>query len=268
MRPRAVTSVRRRGPSPSNDRVSAHRCEIALEPGTIMEHTAEPPGEPRADVVDGHGPHAAQRPSTDLARLVEELRSLIDQVARTEAPTPALEAATAAVRQASAVLAPHTPSWAPSIYARIGPMVQPQDFFPFSPVIGRWNPLAPPLTFEIGEDRVVRGAGVLGAAYEGPPGCVHGGMVAEILDELCGCAAIAGGAPGMTGTLTIRYRNPTPLHTELTLEARLAEVEGRKSRVVGSISAGGVVCAEAEGIFIKVDRSRFAGLLEVAPEER
>jgi hypothetical protein len=40
---------------------------------------------------------------------------------------------------------------------------------------------------------------------------VHGGVSAMILDQMLGEAAGAGGKPGMTGTLTLRYRQATPL---------------------------------------------------------
>ena len=36
----------------------------------------------------------------------------------------------------------------------------------------------------------------LGALYEGPPGMVHGGVVALVLDQVLGEAAAAGGSPG------------------------------------------------------------------------
>ncbi len=47
--------------------------------------------------------------------------------------------------------------------------------------------------------------------YEGPPTCVHGGVIAELFDELLGISNILAGPGAMTGTLTIRYRRPTPL---------------------------------------------------------
>ena len=37
------------------------------------------------------------------------------------------------------------------------------------------------------------------AAYEGPPGYVHGGWVALTFDEILGMTNIASGHPGMTG---------------------------------------------------------------------
>ncbi len=50
-------------------------------------------------------------------------------------------------------------------------------------------------------------------AYEGPPTCVHGGVIAEVFDEVLGAANIVAGVRAMTGTLTVRYRKPTPLNT-------------------------------------------------------
>lgn len=128
----------------------------------------------------------------------------------------------------------------------------PHAFFDHSPMLGRANPLAPPLELW-GEDGLMRGRVRFGAAYEGPPGCVHGGYIAAAFDEVLGSAQSLGGRPGMTGRLTIHYRSPTPLHTELVLEARVSEVSGRKTLVKGTLRAADVVCAEAEGLFIAID---------------
>ncbi len=58
-----------------------------------------------------------------------------------------------------------------------------------------------------------------GVAYEGPPGYVHGGIIAAAFDEVLGMAQSLTGNPGMTGTLSIRYRRPDPcLLTELVFE--------------------------------------------------
>ena len=65
-----------------------------------------------------------------------------------------------------------------------------------------------------------------GTAYEGPPGSVHGGVVAAMFDEVLGMTQSLSGQPGMTGTLRIRYRRPTPLHRELRFEGTLDRVDG------------------------------------------
>ena len=66
----------------------------------------------------------------------------------------------------------------------------------------------------------------------------------------------------MTGTLTIKYRNPTPLHTELFFEAEIIKIEGRKIFTVARLYAGDVMTAEAEGLFISVGEEKFQGLLK------
>ena len=100
------------------------------------------------------------------------------------------------------------------------------------------------------------------SAYEGPPGCVHGGYIAAAFDELLGFANSLSGTPGMTGTLTIRYRRPTPLHTELRFEGRYERSEGRKIFTTGQLFSGETLCAEADGLFIAVDFERFRRLFE------
>ncbi|MGH2685378.1 MAG: PaaI family thioesterase, partial [Actinomycetota bacterium] len=126
----------------------------------------------------------------------------------------------------------------------------PGRFLPLSPVIGTCNPMAPPV--EVWPvDGGVRAAARLGAAYVGPPGRVHGGWVAAILDQVLGFACVAAGHPAMTGTLTVTLRQATPLHDDLDIVARILEVDGRRVTARGAISAGGAVTAEAEGTFIK-----------------
>ena len=133
----------------------------------------------------------------------------------------------------------------------------PMDFFPNSPVIGTSNPIAPPVTLVAvdgvdGGMREMRGTVNFGYPYEGPPTCVHGGAIAEAFDEVLGATNIVAGNPGMTGTLTIKYRKPTPLLTDLRIEARCLGWSGRKIRTWGGMYNGDVLTAEAEGVFIAV----------------
>ncbi len=123
-------------------------------------------------------------------------------------------------------------------------------FFPYSPVSGALNPLAPPLRlWRDGE--VVRGEATLGTAYNGPPDGVHGGMVAALLDELLGATCVALGRGGFTGTLSIRYHALTPLDRLLELEGRITGEERSKVFVSGELRVGPTLCATAEGIFVR-----------------
>jgi acyl-coenzyme A thioesterase PaaI-like protein len=116
-------------------------------------------------------------------------------------------------------------------------------------LIGERNAIAPPLAMAHGDDGSVWTEFELGAAYEGPPGHVHGGVCALILDHVLGAAVHQPGRPAVTGTLTTRYRHGTPLSRTLRAEARIARVDGVKTFVSGQITAGGVTTVEADGIF-------------------
>ena len=65
----------------------------------------------------------------------------------------------------------------------------------------------------------------------------------------------------MTGTLTIRYRRPTPLLAPLELAARNTGREGRKIFTWGGIYYQGELTAEAEGIFIEVPPGRMLDIV-------
>lgn len=135
----------------------------------------------------------------------------------------------------------------------------------FSPLLGRANPMAPPMEFFLEEATDEEGPKVcadvtFGHAYEGPPGHVHGGLVAAALDELLGATQALSGSPGMTAQLDISYRAPTPLHVPLRLESTLDAVEGRKIYTSGRIMNGEVVCAEATGLFISIDFGAIAAM--------
>jgi acyl-coenzyme A thioesterase PaaI-like protein len=123
-------------------------------------------------------------------------------------------------------------------------------------MVGYANPIAPPVEVwtVLGSEgqREIRGRVTFGYQFEGPPTCVHGGIIAELFDELLGLANITANQAGMTGTLKVIYRNVTPLMAPLDLVARLTGTEGRKIYTWGAIYHQGALTAEAEGIFIEV----------------
>jgi acyl-coenzyme A thioesterase PaaI-like protein len=136
-------------------------------------------------------------------------------------------------------------------------------------VVGLRNPIAVPL--QIVQDKVVGRASAefeLNALYEGPPGQVHGGVVALVLDQVFGEAAAAGGTPGMTGTLTLRYVLNTPLGP-CSAAAWVDRRDGVKTVVKGELRrADGTVTVTAEGIFIlpRWAREKLAAHGETPPQ--
>jgi acyl-coenzyme A thioesterase PaaI-like protein len=118
-----------------------------------------------------------------------------------------------------------------------------------SPISGRSNPLAPPLHLEM-EGDVTKAWAVWTDAYEGPPGCLHGGWVAAAFDDIMGLAQMASGRAGFTGTLTVKMLKPTPLHERIDYEAHLDHFEGRKIWVKATARHGDDLLGEAEIVFI------------------
>lgn len=116
-------------------------------------------------------------------------------------------------------------------------------------VVGLRNAMAPPLQTVHEPDGRVHAEATLGAAYEGPPGLVHGGVVALVLDQLMGETASGFKRLTLTGTLTMRYRRGTVLGP-VRLEGWIDREEGRKVFVKAQISDVEGVSVEADGVFI------------------
>jgi acyl-coenzyme A thioesterase PaaI-like protein len=119
-----------------------------------------------------------------------------------------------------------------------------------NPVIGVRNPIAPPVDLQFGDPGKVWADFHLGAAYEGPPGHVHGGVCALVLDHVLGEVASGGlTRPAFTGTISCRYLRATrlgDLHTEATIE----RIDGVKTFAVGHLADEEGITVEAEGVFI------------------
>lgn len=139
---------------------------------------------------------------------------------------------------------------APGVEARMVDMWGGEGFTRHDPVSGPENAIAPPLHLRGRDDGSIVGEASLGMPYQGPPGYVHGGVSALLLDHALGVANGWAGTSGMTAELTLRYRRVTPLFEPLTVTARQVAVDGRKIRTEGAIHAGGETCVEASGLFI------------------
>ena len=187
---------------------------------------------------------ARKRALADVVRRLVEASALADSGAVD--PTD-LDATTAAL----AAVADRMSAW-PSLHATgLALAPGPQGaLLERSGIAGRANPLAAPVQWETGSDGVTRGHAVFGPAYEGPPGCVHGGFVAAAFDDLMGSAQTASGTAGYTGTLTVRMIRPTPLGRRIDYEAAVDRVEGRKIHVWGTADCDGERVAEAGIVFV------------------
>jgi acyl-coenzyme A thioesterase PaaI-like protein len=191
--------------------------------------------------------------SDDVARLrsiyeplTESVRALIDATIRTEAGAETVAAAKAEIDAATARLRSRQVDGSYGIRFTVD-----GDQMPWgNVVIGVRNPVAPPLVVKQSDSGGVRTDFHLGAAYEGPPGHVHGGVAALVLDHVLGAAATSQEKPRLTGTITLRYLRTTRLG-DLHAEARIARTDGVKTYAVGHLADDEGVTVEAEGVFIQ-----------------
>ncbi len=207
--------------------------------------------------IDDVNPHRQIR-----RRIGTALRDVIERLIATDAPDDDLERAAGTLELTARALEgyAHGRVYQGAEAATVAGDGSPSEaHLDYSPVVGLANPLAPPLELSIVDDHLI-GTVEYGSAYEGPPGHVHGGMIAAGFDEVMGAAQALGGKPGMTGTLTIRYEAPTPLRVPLRFDAYVERVEGRKIFVACDLNHGDVRCARAEAVFISVDFSRLAAM--------
>jgi len=195
-------------------------------------------------------------------RLARAMRLVIERLVPSNAPEDELRAAADGLERYAEALKAHPRLSRFTGYAESANAGDVGAFFDQSPLIGLANPLAPPITIGRSGEQSAVGSVTFGSAYEGPPGSVHGGFVAAAFDEVLGYVQSLSGNPGMTGTLTIVYRRPTPLHTELRFESEIVRVEGRKIFTRGRVYAGDLLTAEAEGVFITVDLAKFEELMK------
>lgn len=104
-----------------------------------------------------------------------------------------------------------------------------------------------------------------GPGAEGPPGHAHGGSIAAVLDEAMGAAVWLEGRVVVAVRLLTEFRRMLPLGTDGRLEAWVTGGERRKIEARGRLTGDdGTLYAEAEGLFVEVDRTRFRDLLERA----
>lgn len=178
--------------------------------------------------------------------LTQSVRELIDAAIRTEVDDDAVAAAKAEIDSATARLRSKQLEGTFGVrYLDSGRQMAWGNV-----VIGTRNPIAPPLLISHDPSGKAWCDFELGAAYEGPPGHVHGGVAALILDHVLGEAASDGRTPRLTGTLTLRYVRATRLG-RLHAEAMTTRVDGVKTFAAGHLADDEGITVQAEGVFIK-----------------
>ena len=196
--------------------------------------------------------------------LAAELRGLLLQLHRSDSDASVLRDAIAEIRTIRAGLATEPKQrWFDVIGTDGRAHLHDMNFNDGSLFRGRSNALSAGMSAEIvdladGRQRVEARV-VCNQLYEGPPHGVHGGYVAGLFDDvLGGTIRLVDGPSAVTGTLEVKYRKVTPLDTELHFVAWVDYTSGRRILSKATCHANGVLTAEAEALFIRVDMRALA----------
>ena len=118
---------------------------------------------------------------------------------------------------------------------------------------GEANPVGLHLQFFLADDGAVICTASIPDTYEGPPGYVHGGIIATLLDEMMSKSVRARGIVAMTRHMEVDYIKPVPSATPIRLEGRVTHHEGRKHWVQAVIlNADGTELARSKGLFVQI----------------
>ena len=131
---------------------------------------------------------------------------------------------------------------------------------------GPANPIGLHLDFFVAGDQSVVCLPVVANIFEGPPGILHGGVIATLLDEAMSKAVRVHGLTAMTRKMEVEYLRPVKSETAIRIEGTLVRSEGRKHWTEAKILNEKLdTLATARGLFIQVRASR---MLPGQPEDR
>jgi acyl-coenzyme A thioesterase PaaI-like protein len=183
------------------------------------------------------------RGGTEFAELLAATRRVQDLVAGTAASPAVLAAATDRLRETAELLAE---SEAADGEQHAGYRLD---------LSGRGHPLLAPCQVDSLTDDRVEGRVTLSRAHLSGGGRAHAGAVALLFGEVLGVLSVMGGRlPARNASLHVNYRKATPIGRELQVIGRVTGVDGRKIHVVGQLTDGETVVADAEGLYLKVEQ--------------
>lgn len=100
---------------------------------------------------------------------------------------------------------------------------------------------------------------------QGYPGRMHGGIVATLIDEAMGWAVYGAKQWGATARLSVRFRRPVRLDETLHVEAWVTHNRSKLIELRAEVrNTGGVLLADGEGTFMKLDDRLAAEMSDVA----
>jgi len=120
-------------------------------------------------------------------------------------------------------------------------------------VCGTENPNSLGMRWYVSKEGDINGKIILTESQQGPPNFAHGGASAALVDEAMGAAVWRAGNTVVAVNLNVDYLKPVPLHQEIEVTGRVAQVEedGKVVRASGEIRLpDGEIAVSASGTYV------------------
>jgi acyl-coenzyme A thioesterase PaaI-like protein len=198
-----------------------------------------------------------EAPLDETRDLAAVLRDLMGTALALEHPSAELRALVGDLRAAQERFAALAPA---DLRPRLGDAPDPARrlYLDHSRDVGSYNACFPVYDLYAHDDRA-EGRVTFPVVYEGPPGVVHGGFLAVFFDCALQQLNCDMGAAGKTRSLSVRYRRPVPILTELELAAERTVAQGSILSTAELRLDGAVMCS-AEMDAVLGDRDALPGV--------
>lgn len=197
-------------------------------------------------------------PLPQTAAAAAAMRRLVDLLLVQEGPHPAVDDMLTRFADWEAQLTATAPTdYAPRIGEADGDYGR-RVYLQHAFYVGAYNPCFPEYRFDRLDPETASGSVTFPLAFEGPPGLVHGGTLGAFFDCVTQHQSCAVGRSGKTRSLTVRYRRPTPVLTELTFDITRAETDRGLLSTARLLRDGEVLCT-AEVDTVALSPKQLAG---------
>jgi acyl-coenzyme A thioesterase PaaI-like protein len=173
--------------------------------------------------------------------LIEATRRLQDAVMASNAPARVLDEMAQSIADAADELMNFPADWPNQVAGQ-------QFHLP-----GRGQVLTPRVYIDELSQHKIDARWTFTSFYDGGGGVVLGGAVMLVLDELCGrLANYVSGELARTAFLRVDFRTVTRIGAELTFQASVDRLEGRKLFIAGSLHDSESLLCDVQGLFIRI----------------
>ena len=185
-------------------------------------------------------PRYGEQPLAQTVAAAGALRRLTELLLSLEHEHPTVDAMLAQFADWERELAPAVP---PDLTPRIGDGGEEKRvYLDHAFDVGAYNPCFPEYAFDHLDRETASGRVTFPVVYEGPPGLVNGGFLAVFFDCITQHQSCAAARTGKTRSLTVTFRRPTPVLTDLRFDIDRVEDEGRVTSTARLLLGDEVLC--------------------------